>query len=91
VLGSIALAIILFDGGLRTDFANFRVAAWPALLLATVGVVVTAALSGAAAYWLLRLGWVESFLIGAVVGSTASASSRTPRRRSPAPPRARPR
>ena len=35
VIGSIALAIILFDGGLRTDFGNFRRAAWPALLLAT--------------------------------------------------------
>ena len=35
IIGSIALAIILFDGGLRTDFGNFRLAAWPALLLAT--------------------------------------------------------
>ena len=45
-IGSIALAIILFDGGLRTDFGNFRRAAWPALLLATVGVALTAALTG---------------------------------------------
>jgi potassium/hydrogen antiporter len=74
VIGSIALAIILFDGGLRTDFANFRIAAWPALLLATVGVVVTAALTGVAAHWLLGLGWIESFLIGAVVGSTDAAA-----------------
>jgi potassium/hydrogen antiporter len=74
VIGSIALAIILFDGGLRTDLGNFRIAAWPALLLATVGVVVTAALTGAAAHWLLGLGWIESFLIGAVVGSTDAAA-----------------
>jgi cell volume regulation protein A len=73
-IGSIALAIILFDGGLRTDFANFRMAAWPALALATVGVVVTAALTGIAAQRLLGLGWVESFLIGAVVGSTDAAA-----------------
>jgi potassium/hydrogen antiporter len=74
VIGSIALAIILFDGGLRTDLGNFRIAAWPALLLATVGVVVTAALTGVAAQWLLGLGWIESFLIGAVVGSTDAAA-----------------
>jgi cell volume regulation protein A len=74
VIGSIALAIILFDGGLRTDFGNFRAAAWPALLLASVGVVVTSALTGAAARWLLGLGWTESFLIGAVVGSTDAAA-----------------
>ena len=55
VIGSMALAIILFDGGLRTDSANFRIAVWPALLLATVGVAVTAALTGVAAHWLLGL------------------------------------
>ena len=74
VIGSIALAIILFDGGLRTDLGDFRRAAWPALLLATIGVVVTAALTGVAAHWLLHLGWIESFLIGAVVGSTDAAA-----------------
>ena len=74
VIGSIALAIILFDGGLRTDLANFRRAAWPAFLLASVGVIATSALTGVAAHWLLGLGWIESFLIGAVVGSTDAAA-----------------
>ena len=74
VIGSMALAIILFDGGLRTDSGNFRSAVWPALALATVGVAVTAALTGVAAYWLLGLGWIESFLIGAVVASTDAAA-----------------
>ena len=74
VIGGMALAIILFDGGLRTDWANFRIAALPALLLATVGVAVTAALTGVAAHWLLGLGRIESFLIGAVVASTDAAA-----------------
>jgi NhaP-type Na+/H+ and K+/H+ antiporter len=61
-IGSVALAII-FNGGLRTEFGNFRVAAWPSFLPATVGVALTAALTGVAAQLLLGLGWIESMLI----------------------------
>ena len=50
-IGSMALAIIIFDGGLRTAFSDFRAAAWPALLLATAGVALTAALTGVAVHW----------------------------------------
>ncbi len=74
MIGSIALAIILFDGGLRTEFANFRAAAWPALLLATVGVAITAALTGLAAHLSLGLAWIESLLVGSIVGSTDAAA-----------------
>jgi potassium/hydrogen antiporter len=49
LIGSIALAIILFDGGLRTDPGAVRRALWPSLALATVGVIVTAVIVGAAA------------------------------------------
>ncbi|MGH6899372.1 MAG: potassium/proton antiporter [Geminicoccaceae bacterium] len=73
-IGSIALAIILFDGGLRTEFGNFRAAAWPSFLLATVGVALTAALTAVAAQLLLGLGWIESLLIGSIVGSTDAAA-----------------
>jgi cell volume regulation protein A len=74
LVGSIALALILFDGGLRTRFATFRSVFAPALVLATVGVLLTAALTAPAAKYLLGLGWTEALLVGAVVASTDAAA-----------------
>lgn len=73
-IGSFALAIILFDGGLRTRRESFRGVLAPTFLLATVGVVVTAGLTSLAARWLLGLGAVEALLLGAVVASTDAAA-----------------
>src|SRR5437588_12988494 len=74
VVGSIALALILFDGGLRTRFATFRSVLGPAALLATLGVLITAALTAPVAKWLLGIGWTEALLVGAVVASTDAAA-----------------
>jgi potassium/hydrogen antiporter len=73
-LGSVALAIILFDSGFGTRLAAFRQAAMPAIVLATVGVVLTTALVGVAAHFVLSLHWLQSFLLGAVVSSTDAAA-----------------
>src|SRR6516225_9123149 len=74
VVGSIALALILFDGGLRTRFATFRSVLGPAVTLATAGVLVTAALTAPIAKYLLAMSWTEALLVGAVVASTDAAA-----------------
>src|SRR5436309_6422022 len=74
VVGSIALALILFDGGLRTRFAIFRSVLAPAGTLATAGVLVTAALTAPVARYVLGLNWTEALLVGAVVASTDAAA-----------------
>jgi cell volume regulation protein A len=74
IVGSIALALILFDGGLRTRFSTFRSVLVPSLMLATVGVLMTAALTAPVAHLALGLGWTESLLVGSVVASTDAAA-----------------
>lgn len=74
LVGSIALAIILFDGGLRTRWRDFRGVGVPAVLLATVGVLVTAGLTGVAARYLLGVGWLQGLLVGSLVASTDAAA-----------------
>src|SRR5262249_13813342 len=74
LIGSLALAIILFDGGLNTRFARFRDALAPSLVLATLGVIVTAAVTAAVAVFVLHLRPEEGFLLGAIVGSTDPAA-----------------
>lgn len=73
-IGSVALALILFDGGLRTRYQTFRNVIGPAGLLATIGVLLTAALTAPAAVFALGLGWTEALLVGAVVASTDAAA-----------------
>lgn len=73
-LGSLALAMILFDGGLQTPRQSIQQVWKPASLLATVGVLVTAAVTGIMAAWVLKLPILEGLLVGAIVGSTDAAA-----------------
>lgn len=72
-IGTVALILILFDGGLNTTWASIRRSAGPAGLLATVGVAATGGLLAGCAR-LCGLSWTESLLIGAIVSSTDAAA-----------------
>jgi cell volume regulation protein A len=74
IAGSIALAIILFDGGLRTSRQNLRSAGLPALILATAGVLLTALLCDVFAMWAFDFNFVEGLLVGSIVASTDAAA-----------------
>ena len=74
LVGSLSLAIILFDGGLRTRAQHVRGSVGPAVLLASVGVLVTASLTAFAASKLLDLPPLQALLLGTIVASTDAAA-----------------
>ena len=74
LVGSVALALILFDGGLKTRFQSIRAVLAPSTVLATVGVLLTALVTAPFAKYVLDLNWTESLLVGAVVASTDAAA-----------------
>lgn len=73
-IGTGALVLILFDGGLGTSLAAIRASWKPSILLATLGVLVTAVITGLAAAWILKISVLEGLLLGSIVGSTDASA-----------------
>jgi len=73
-IGIVALALILFEGGLAAGFPEIRPVLGISLSLATVGTLLTAAVVGVVAYWLLDLSLLEGLLLGSIVSATDSAA-----------------
>ncbi|GAB3794412.1 hypothetical protein GCM10028868_11990 [Virgibacillus kimchii] len=74
LIGMMALVIILFDGGIKTNWQTIRPVAFPALSLATLGVLITSIILGMAAKFIFNFTWPEALLMGAIVGSTDAAA-----------------
>ena len=73
-LGTVALAVILVEGGLTTRFSDLRDVIAPASVLATVGVAVSTAITALGAHLLLGMDWQIALLLGATVSSTDAAA-----------------
>ncbi|MDB4912554.1 MAG: sodium/hydrogen exchanger [Gemmatimonadetes bacterium] len=72
-LGTTALVLILFDGGLNTSMSAVRSVLFPSAVLATVGVLATAGLVAVVAH-AFGLAWPMAFLLGSIVSSTDAAA-----------------
>lgn len=74
MLGHVALAIILFDSGFGTPIKAFKQAAVPAVVLASVGVLITTVMFAGAVILLLDFSFIEGLLLGSIVASTDAAA-----------------
>ena len=70
----IALLIIIFYGGFGTNWKAGKTVVIESLILSTLGVIFTSLLTGTLIHFILRFGWLESLLIGSIIGSTDYAS-----------------
>lgn len=73
-IADILLIFILFDGGFRTTRSDLQLVAKPAILLATFGVAVTAAVLGVSIHFIMNYNWLESMMIGSIISSTDAAA-----------------
>ncbi len=73
-LGITALVLILFSGGLDTEWTAVRPIIWQGLSLSTIGVLVTALLIGVFVAWVQGFSFLEGLLLGAIVSSTDAAA-----------------
>jgi len=73
-IGVIALIFIIFSGGLDTNWKDTRAVAWPGVILSTLGVLLTAVITGLCAVYILKFSFLEGMLLGSIVSSTDAAA-----------------
>jgi cell volume regulation protein A len=73
-LGTIALVLIIFEGGLSAGWREIRPVLGTAVSLATLGTIVTAALAGLAAKWIFGLDLLPALIVGSAIAATDSAA-----------------
>lgn len=73
-IGTVALIFILYAGGLDTNFKSVKPIMTSGLVLATLGVVLTAGAVAVLAKYLLHFSWMEAFLLGSIISSTDAAA-----------------
>ncbi|ULH17720.1 potassium/proton antiporter (plasmid) [Deinococcus sp. KNUC1210] len=73
-VGTVALVFILFNGGLETSWRTTRPVLWSGISLATLGVVLTLGIVGAAAHYILGVPWVLALLLGTIVAPTDASA-----------------
>ena len=73
-LSLIALCLIIFSGGVETNFTDIRESLWRGVSLSTIGVIVTTAIVGFFVKFFTSLSLVESFLLGAILSATDAAA-----------------
>ena len=74
LIGVASLVLILFSGGMDTDWKLVRPAVGPALTLSTAGVLLTAISAGLFCVWILKFSFLQGILIGAIISSTDAAA-----------------
>ncbi|MCP3032398.1 potassium/proton antiporter [Halobacillus sp. A1] len=74
LVGIFALIVILFEGGMQTQWKAIKPVIAPSVTLATLGVILTSTIVGVAAKYVLGISWLEAFLLGSIVGSTDAAA-----------------
>lgn len=73
-IANIALIFILFEGGFKTQRSTLQLVVGPALILATVGIAITALTLGAVIYWLTDFSLTYALMMGAIISSTDAAA-----------------
>jgi len=73
-IGLVALVFIIFSGGLDTNWKDTRPVVWPGIILSTLGVLITAIITGFFAVYILKFSFLEGMLLGSIVSSTDAAA-----------------